>query len=110
MKLSRTLHDVGYAPTKADPELEMLLQNGELKAVVAKHAEDVHMGASPETTRKTRQAVEKVFVPLTWSEREFVSVGVHHVHHTNGTVELDQDAYIEELNPITGPSLLWESC
>ena len=62
------------------------------------------MGTSPDTTRKTRQAVEKVFGPLTWSDREFVSVGVHHVHHTNGTVELDQDTYIKQLNPIAGPS------
>ena len=80
--------------------------NGILVAVVAKHADDVHMGATPEETKRTRKAVEDGFGPVTWEERSFVSVGVSHKQREDGTVELDQDAYIAQLVPNAGPSLL----
>ena len=38
-------------------------------------------------------------------ERDVVSVGVSHKQREDGTVELDQDAYIAQLVPISGPSL-----
>ena len=74
-------------------------------AVVAKHADDVHMGATPEETNRTRKAVEDAFGPVTWKERNFVGVGVSHKQREDGTVELDQDAYIAQPMPIAGPSL-----
>ena len=62
-------------------------------------------GATPEETKRTRKAVEDVFGPVTWEERNCVSVGVSHKQREDGTVELDQDAYIAQLVPISGPSL-----
>ena len=85
---------------------QVMSDHGNLVGTVAKHSDDVHMGGTPHETKETRRAVGAEFGALSWQEKEFTSVGVHHKQHPNGDVELDQDVYIAQLTPITGPDLL----
>ena len=103
LKLSRVLQDCGYVPTKAEPELMVKFDKGTLVGVLAKHSDDVHMGATAKESEATIAVVEAVFGTLLKSVREFTSVGVTHIQHKDGTVELHQDKYISALKPITGP-------
>ena len=49
--------------------------------------------------------MEAVFGALSWSEKSFPGVGIRHAQLEDGTVELDQDDYIEQLTPVSGPIL-----
>ena len=57
-------------------------RNQTLVAVLTKHSDDVHVGATPEETRSTTNAMEKVFGTLANSVKEFTSVGVTHRSRT----------------------------
>ena len=105
LKFSKCLHDFGYRPSKQDPELEILYKNGELQAVLAKHVDDANMGAGYAATEATKKAVENVFGKLAWKQKKFDSVGIGYEQTRKGDVILNQDEYIQQLTPITGPTL-----
>ena len=46
------------------------------------------------------KCLEAVFGKLKCSERMFTTIGVRHVHHTDGSVECDQKEYVNAIQTI----------
>ena len=93
-------------PTTMDPELEIRHDNGQLVAMIAKHVDDIKVAALPKVIHEDIvPALEEVFGKLSYKERSFVNTGIRHRQLADGSVVMDQDAYIAALKPIVRPEM-----
>ena len=94
-------------PTTIDSELEVRHNaNGEIEAIQAKHVDDIKIGGLPHIVDTLITAIERVFGKLTVHRSKFTNCGVEHVLCDDGSIEMNQDAYIKALIPIQHPLMI----
>ena len=98
LKLGKVTAGVGLKPVTFDPELEVRHeQRGQqlvLTAMIAKHVDDVKLGAEHEACTEIIGAIEAVFGKCTRADNEFTNCGVRQRRGPDGSVSMDQDEYI----------------
>jgi hypothetical protein len=104
-KITRS-EEGGFRPTTIDQELELKHSNGEFVAVLAKHVDDVKIAGTPDVVKAILKPLERAFGKLTYHERDFTNVCLHHQMKPDGSIVLDKDQYLQALKPIVHPDLV----
>ena len=109
LKLSKVTRsrECGFKPCTIDPELEVKhAEDGRLVAMLSKHVDDIKFGGERAFIDKTIVQLEKVFGKLAYHEQKFTNTGMRHQVMPDGSIQLDQDEYIQALKPIAHPDLI----
>ena len=96
---------VQLKPSMFDSELELKHVNEELVLMVAKHVDDLKVAGDPREVDNLIQQLQVEFGKLTLHEDVFTNCGLRHTRLSDGSVQLDQDEYIEAMKPIRHPEL-----
>ena len=100
---------INMRPTTKDPELEVKHQAGDLVAMMAKHVDDIKMGALRKVMELIISEIERHFGKLKYHEGEFTNTGVRHKQLQDGSVRTDQDEYIKAIKPVSHSKLIGAS-
>ena len=99
--------NVGMKPTFFDREFEVQHnQQGDLTCMNVKHVDDLKLIGPESNVEHVITELEKVFGKLKRNYKEFTNCGIRHKQLDDGSVELDQDEYIQALIPISHPELV----
>ena len=107
LKLAQYTRDpkIGLKPSLYDSELEFKHREGRLVLILVKHVDDIKIAGEPAEVENLIRHLENGFGKLTYAADSFLNCGLQHVRHPDGSVEMNQDAYIDAMKPIQHPEL-----
>ena len=117
LKLGNVLHTApcSLTPSSWDNELELKHKVGgpvsgpsqpnQLVAMASKHVDDIKLAGEPKEVATIVQHIERTFGELKKHYDTFTNCGIRHTRHSDGSITMDQDEYIQALCPITHTEL-----
>ena len=96
---------IGLRPSLYDSELELKHVGGHLVLLLVKHVDDIKIAGEPREVDTLVAHLESGFGKLAYQENTFTVCGLTHVRHSDGSIEMNQDAYLAAMRPIQHPEL-----
>ena len=96
---------IGLQPSLYDSELEYKHVGGRLVLILVKHVDDLKIAGEPREVDALVAHLESGFGKLAYQENNFTVCGLTHVRRSDGSIEMNQDAYLAAMRPIQHPEL-----
>ncbi|CAE7222318.1 unnamed protein product [Symbiodinium sp. CCMP2592] len=96
---------IGLRPSLFDSELELKHVGSRLVLLLVKHVDDLKIAGEPCEVDALVAHLESGFGKLAYQENSFTVCGLTHVRHSDGSIEMNQDAYLAAMRPIQHPEL-----
>ena len=103
------LKSLGYVQLKTEPCCWIFKHEGKVKSLIHGHVDDFMFGGSEECDihQGLMAQIRSRFTWGTWEEKDFVQCGVRVRQHEDGSIDLDQQRSVtelEEIHLVTGQS------
>ena len=97
---------IGLRPSTYDPELELkVTATGILVLLLVKHVDDLKIAGEAPEVDALISYLESGFGKLSYQEGTFTNCGLQHIRMPDGSVQMNQNEYINAMRPIHHPEL-----
>ena len=109
LKEATRSEDLGWVPSITDDEFELHYQcnsgHYKLDGMMAKHVDDIKLAGILLVIEALLYKLYQIFGELKQEWYTFMNTGIQHTLLPDGTMTMDQDAYIQTIKPIRSPLL-----
>ena len=95
--LTTSLRRLGWKQLVTDPAVYFHRSNGEFDGIVSLHVDDLKLAAAEGVRNNLLKELTTKFGALKVNENEFEHCGLMHVQRSDGSIELHQNHYVENI-------------